>query len=315
MIMIFFLKYIFLPIFSLIFILKGWNYFSNWRYRGFKDFLLITFLDSIVMMFFIPLYLLRRKSFHRKIFKSMVDEAKKLNDIETSYFKFNMKYPEDNNKAYNYLHVVSYGLSDSKVFIQPNPNSVSYADAINSLDISIQNADYNEISKAYIKNVYEDLMFDGTATDWKLRYQITLGFQFSNIDEELRLSVYSIDYKDIGPSPFAIRLNYIKLLITSFVPIAKNFYFSIQRDKGAKYRIKRYDEFKKLHNLHQNDSIYAWLRELSDTPTNQQIIADWDNISQDILTRAHSSKMDFASFDDAVPLVNDSLNQLIDLDH
>ena len=230
--MLFFLKYIFLPIFSLIFILKGWNYFSNWRYRGFKDFLLITFLDSIVMIFFIPLYLLRRKSFHRKIFKSMIDEAKKLNNIETSYFKFNMRYLEDNpGKAYNYLHVVSSGLSDNKVFIQPNPNSINYTDAINSLDVSIENADYNEISKAYIKNVYEDLMFDGS---WKLYYQITLGFQFSNIDEDLRLSIYSIDVKDESYTAFAVRLNYIKLLITSLVPIAKNFYFSVQRDKGIK---------------------------------------------------------------------------------
>jgi len=310
--MLFFLKYIFLPIFSLIFILKGWNYFSNWRYRGFKDFLLITFLDSIVMIFFIPLYLLRRKSFHRKIFKSMIDESKKLNNIETSYFKFNMRYLEDNpGKAYNYLHVVSSGLSDNKVFIQPNPNSINYTDAINSLDVSIENADYNEISKAYIKNVYEDLMFDGS---WKLYYQITLGFQFSNIDEDLRLSIYSIDVKDESYTPFAVRLNYIKLLITSLVPIAKNFYFSVQRDKGIKYMKKRHDEFKRIHNLHQDESIYAWLGNLSDTPTNQQIKADFDNISEDIQTRLHSSKMDFASFDDAVASVNSSLNQLIDLD-
>ena len=77
---------------------------------------------------------------------------------------------------------------------------------------------------------------------------------------------------------------------------------------------KRHDEFKRIHNLHQDDSIYAWLGKLSDTPTNQQIKADFDNISEDINTRLHSSKMDFASFDDAVASVNSSLNQLIDLD-
>ena len=242
----------------------------------------------------------------------MIDESKKLNNIETSYFKFNMRYLEDNpGKAYNYLHVVSSGLSDNKVFIQPNPNSINYTDAINSLDVSIENADYNEISKAYIKNVYEDLMFDGS---WKLYYQITLGFQFSNIDEDLRLSIYSIDVKDESYTAFAVRLNYIKLLITSLVPIAKNFYFSVQRDKGIKYMKKRHDEFKRIHNLHQDESIYAWLGNLSDTPTNQQIKADFDNISEDIQTRLHSSKMDFASFDDAVASVNSSLNQLIDLD-
>jgi len=297
----FFFSYIYFPIFLVLFLLKGLDYFTNWKYRGFKEFLIVTALDSFVVIFFIPLYLIRRKRFHKKLFQEISKEAKNLNKIQKHGFEFGIGHQENIKAPRCFLYSTSVSL---------NSDSSNLFDALNSLEKAVKNMDYKKVSNKYLEQVFLDLRFDGT---WHFYNFLYMGFDFPHIDESLTITIMSNDHLSDEYNSSRIRINYIRFLLGTVIPLSKNFYFAVDRQSGVQHMKKLHAGFKTKHGLGTSDSIHLWLAGLSDSNEDRIIKSEWDSISKKVQSKLKTDSRKFANFSEASVHINNSIARLKDL--
>lgn len=277
-----FIKYIFVPVFVFLIIYKGLNYSENWQYRGFKEFLITCAKDALLTIIFLLFYCTLPKTMNKRMVNAYLRE---LNKLESLSIKVGPKDNEDKS----YYHMSWSGSADElgcpvlrysgpgydKLFetdVSEDPEQ-SLSLLVKRSHQKMQAKDHGADSKALIKVFFSALQFD--LMHWDIfesfDFSLNLDIPIDIRDEFIYVNLYPCNRLDLSPK-FAIAKVF---LLNAFFGMAP-YTWSVSRNGGVGGQVKSFQEFRSRHNLHPDEVINSWLRNLPETAENQWIFDDWE---------------------------------------
>ena len=283
----FLLFYILTPVFLLVTLYKGLAYKENWQYRGFKEFLICSAKDSLLVIVFALCYCALPKIMHKRMINSYLNE---LNKLKTLKVKIG---PRSTAKDMNHYYmswsddadelccpVLQYNgpgydqIFESKVSEEPEQ---SLKVLLKYIHQKMEANDHSIDSKVLIKDFFSSLKFD--LMHWDIFNSFVFSFNLS-IPSEIRDEYIHVNLNPCHTYTKSPKFVIAKVFLLNALFNQVPFDWSVSRNSGYAAQANRFQEFKSRYGLHPKDSIYVWMGELTKTTKNQRIFDDWENIKE-----------------------------------